>query len=157
VLPVILKEILLASVTAPGLIVLAVAKPINNPVNFDGIGGIWEIVSSPVVSDAVTLTNGTLKIQNGTTLTVDSFVTSGTNQKFLSSTSPGLQATISAASGTNSVSYLTIQDSNATGGAEWDAYTGNFNVNAGNNTGWNFSQFGNKYIYTRRKLKRIIF
>jgi len=135
----------------------ATAKPINNPVNFDGIGGIWEIVSSPVVSDAVTLTNGTLKIQNGTTLTVDSFVTSGTNQKFLSSTSPGLQATISAASGTNSVSYLTIQDSNATGGAEWDAYTGNFNVNAGNNTGWNFSQFGNKYIYTRRKLKRIIF
>jgi hypothetical protein len=130
---------------------------INNPVIFDGIGGGWEIYNGFTINAALTLINGTLKIQNGTTLTVASFVTSGTNQKFLSSTSPGTQATISAASGTNSVSYLTIQDSNATGGAEWDAYTGNFNVNAGNNTGWNFSQFGNKYIYTRRKLKRIIF
>jgi hypothetical protein len=115
----------------------ATAVPINNPVNFDGIGGIWQIVSNPVVSDVVTLINGTLEIQDGAQFTVGSFATSGTNQKFLSSTSPGTQATISAASGTNTVSYLTIQDSNATGGATFYA-TDPTNVNAGNNTGWIF-------------------
>jgi hypothetical protein len=116
----------------------ATAVPINNPVNFDGIGGIWQIVSSPVVNGAVTLTNGTLEIQNTTTLTVGSFATSGTNPKFLKSTSPGSQATLSDASGTNTVSYLTIQDSNATGGAVFDALAIT-NVDAGNNTGWLFS------------------
>jgi hypothetical protein len=55
--------------------------------------------------------------------------------KYLQSTTPGTQATISDASGTNSVTYLTIRDSYAIGGATWDART-NTNVNAGNNTGW---------------------
>ena len=55
----------------------------------------------------------------------------------MQSTAPGNQATISDASGTNSVSYLTIQDSNATGEAIWDA-TNTTNVSAGNNTGWIF-------------------
>jgi len=103
------------------------------------------------------LSSHTLKLKAGTTNTVGSFVTTGDGQNYLQSTISGTQATISDASGTNSVSHLTIQDSNATGGAVWDAYTSNFNVDAGNNTGWDFSQFDNKYIYTRRKLKRIIF
>lgn len=118
-------------------VVSVAGTPINNPVIFDGIGGIWQIVSSSVINGAVTLTNGTLEIQDSGVFTVGSFATSGTNQKFLSSTSPGSQATISDASGTNSVSYLTIQDSNATGGANWYA-NGSTNVNAGNNTGWIF-------------------
>jgi len=110
---------------------------INNPIIFDGIGGEWDINNGPTVNGSVTLTNGTLKIATIFTFTVGSFVTSGTNQKFLKSQVPGTQATISAASGTNSVSYLTIQDSNATGGATFYA-TDPTNVNAGNNTGWIF-------------------
>ena len=111
---------------------------INNPVTFDGVGGAWQIYNNLVVNDVVTLTNGTLQIQDGTTLIVGSFVTSGTNPKYLQSTSPGLQATISAASGTNTVGYLTIKDNNATGGAIWDALAIT-NVDAGGNTGWLFS------------------
>jgi hypothetical protein len=88
---------------------------------------------------------------------VGSFATSGANQKFLQSTLAGSQATLSDASGTNNLSNTTIQDINATGGATWNAYLTNNNVDGGNNTGWDFNplQIG-RYIYTRRKNKRIL-
>jgi hypothetical protein len=86
----------------------------------------------------LTLVNGYVRLAESVTSTVGSFVTTGTNQKYLGSRLAGSQATISAASGTNSVSYLTIQDSNATGGAAWDANAAT-NVDAGNNTGWFFA------------------
>ena len=87
---------------------------------------------------ALTFTGGTLNLAASTTSTVGSFVTTGTSPKFLGSTIPGTQATISDASGTDTVSYLTIQDSNATGGAVWNALAIT-NVDAGNNTGWLFN------------------
>jgi hypothetical protein len=86
----------------------------------------------------LTFTGGTLNLAAGTTSTVGAFATTGTTPKFLGSTSPGTQATISDASGTDTVSYLTIKDSNATGGAVWDARAIT-NVDAGNNTGWLFN------------------
>lgn len=86
----------------------------------------------------LTLINGTLQLKAGVTSTVGGFVTSGTNQKYLQSTLAGTQATLSKASGAVDVSYLTIQDINATGGATWNAYLYNANVDAGNNTNWNF-------------------
>jgi hypothetical protein len=89
-------------------------------------------------TQTLTMTNGTLQLKAGTTTTVGAFATSGTNPKFLTSTTYGSQATISDASGTNTVEYLTIQDSIATGGAVFDALAIT-NVNAGNNTGWFFS------------------
>ena len=126
---------------------------------FTGAGGAWAMQDALTLGSTrnLLITNGTLQLKAGTTNTVGSFTTTGTTLKYLQSTTPGTQATISDASGTDSVTYLSIQDSNATGGATFEAYTGNFNVDAGNNSGWNFSQFGNKYIYTRRKLKRIIY
>jgi len=110
---------------------------VNNPITFDGIGGIWEVIGALNLdsASALTLTNGTLLLTAGTTNTVGSFVTTGTTQKYLRSTIGGTQATLSDASGTNTVTNLTIQDSNATGGAIWDAQSLT-NVNAGNNTGW---------------------
>jgi hypothetical protein len=87
---------------------------------------------------AFTLINGTLQFKNGTTNTVGSFLTTGTTQKFLESTLAGSQATLSQATGTVNVSYLTIKDSNATGGATFYAYLGQNNIDAGNNTGWFF-------------------
>lgn len=82
----------------------------------------------------------TVTFTSGETQTVSSFGLSGTagNLVTLNSTTPGSQAVISKASGTVSVSYLSIQDSNATGGAVFQAFTSNGNVNAGNNTGWYF-------------------
>ena len=87
---------------------------------------------------ALTFSLGTLKLAAGTTSTVGSFVTSGTTLKYLQSTTPGTQATILDASGTNTATYLSIQDSAATGGANWDATVAT-NVNAGNNSGWTFA------------------
>ncbi len=129
----------------------------DNPFTFDGIGGTWACQDALTLGStrALTMTNGTLQLKSGTTSTVGSFVTTGTNQKFLQSTTPGTQATISDASGTNTVSYLTIQDIAATGGATWNAYSTDNNINAGNNTGWDFFAQLSRYIYTRRKNKVI--
>jgi hypothetical protein len=90
-----------------------------------------------------TLTNGTVKFKDSATTTVGSFVTSGTNQKFLQSTLAGSQATLSQASGTVSASYLTIQDINATGGATWNLVNGS--INQGNVSGWYVAHQQNAY------------
>jgi len=63
---------------------------------------------------------------------------SGTTLKSVES---GTQGTISKPSGTVLVSGLTIQDSNATGGATWLAPTSNGNADFGNNTGWIFGAY----------------
>ncbi len=113
--------------------------------------------STVVFDDALTATGtsfaftlGTIKFKSGVTSTVSNFTTSGTTQKFLQSTTPGSQATLSQASGTVDVSYLTIQDSNATGGATWNAYVNQQNIDAGNNDGWDFgiSPIVGSYEYT---------
>ena len=110
--------------------------------------GTWSMASALLLpNSALTITTTTLpdnlntqtlKLKAGTTNTVGSFVTTGDGQKYLQSTIAGTQATISDASGTNAVTYLTIQDSAATGGATWDAYDPT-NINFGNNTGWIFA------------------
>ena len=57
----------------------------------------------------------------------------------INSTVAGTQATLSKASGTVTANLLNIKDSNATGGATWDAYTNGNNINSGNNSGWLFA------------------
>jgi hypothetical protein len=113
---------------------------IDQALTFNGIGGTFAFQDALTQGStrAFTLTNGTVQLKNGVTSTVGAFATSGTNQKFLQSTSAGNQATISQASGTVNASYLTIQDSNATGGATWLAYVDQQNVDNGNNDGWDF-------------------
>lgn len=109
------------------------------PVTFNGTGTTNCLDALTLgATRALTFTNGTLNLKSGATSTVGSFVTTGTTAKYLGSTTPGTQATISDASGTDTVTYLTIRDSNATGGATWNALAIT-NVDAGNNTGWLFS------------------
>jgi hypothetical protein len=114
-------------------------QTIDFPITFNGVGGTFAFQDALTLGSlrTLTFTNGTLQLKASVTSTVGSFVTSGTTQKFLQSTISGTQATISQASGTVDVTYLTIQDSNATGGATFNAYVSNFNVDSGNNTGWN--------------------
>jgi hypothetical protein len=133
-------------------------KTLDCPVAFDGIGGTWTCADALTLGSTrtLTITNGTLKLKSGVTSTVGAFATSGTNPKYLQSSTAGTQATISDPSGTNDVSYLTIKDINATGGATWNAFTSNQNVDAGNNAGWDFYLQLGRYIYTRRKNKRIL-
>ncbi len=133
-------------------------KTLDMPITFTGLGGTWQFADALTQGStrAFTLTNGTVKLKAGATSTIGAFATSGSNQKYLQSTVAGTQATLSRPSGTVSTSYLTIQDINATGGATWRAYTTNQNIDAGNNTGWDFIQQVGRYIYTRRKNKRIL-
>lgn len=133
-------------------------KTLDLAMNFNGADGAFAFQDALTQGStrAFTITNGTVKLKNGVTSTVGAFATSGTNQKFLESTLSGSQATLSQASGTVSVSNLTIKDINATGGATWNAFVTNGNVDAGNNTGWDFFTQLGKYIYTRRKNKRIL-
>lgn len=105
-----------------------------------------------------TVQPATITFPASTTTTVSAFGVSGTsgNQITLNSSSAGTQATLSDASGQNSVSFCTIQDINATGGAIWSSFTSNGNVDDGNNAGWDFDASLFRYIYTRRKNKRIL-
>ena len=56
----------------------------------------------------------------------------------LSSSVPGIQFTLTKATGNVVATHTRIKDSNATGGAYWDATNGT-NSNFGNNTGWEFT------------------
>lgn len=93
----------------------------------------------------------TILFTTGTTQTVNNFTLSGTigNLIIIDSTTAS-QFTLSKASGTVSVSYLDIRNSNATGGASWQALTSNGNIDGGNNTGWIFNAFtpstGNMFL-----------
>ena len=89
---------------------------------------------------------GTLNIGDGRTLQLvagnttsitNAFNVNGTagNLTSIVSSTPGTQATLSMASGTVTARYVSIQDSNATGGAYWLAVDA---VDGGNNTGWFF-------------------
>ena len=110
-------------------------------ITFSGIGGTWSFADALTQGStrAFTVTDGTVKLKAGATSTVGAFATSGSNQKYLQSTTTGSQATLSQASGTVTVSYLSIKDIAATGGATWNAYVDYNNVDQGDNTGWDFS------------------
>jgi hypothetical protein len=81
----------------------------------------------------------TVTFPASTTNTFSNFNLNGTSGNLITinSSTSGTQATISKASGTVSVNYLSIKDSNATGGASW--YAGANSTNVSNNTGWLFS------------------
>jgi hypothetical protein len=57
---------------------------------------------------------------------------------YINSTTSGTSATITKSSGIVYGSSLSIQDSNATGGATW--YASPTSVSVSNNTGWMFNQ-----------------
>ena len=88
-----------------------------------------------------TVTPATFTLPASTTTTVSALSLQGTsgNLVTLNSSTPATRATLSKASGTVDVSYLSIKDSAATGGATFLAVPDNGNIDAGNNTGWKFS------------------
>jgi hypothetical protein len=116
-------------------------QTLDFPLSFNGVGSTFAFQDALTQGStrAFTIFEGTVQLKASVTSTVGSFVANTANTKTLSSTTPGTQATISQASGTVTVSDLTIQDSNAVGGASWTAYADYENVDAGNNDGWNFS------------------
>jgi hypothetical protein len=86
----------------------------------------------------------TVNFTVGQTFEFVDFDISGTsgNLVTLQTTVAGTRATLTSPNTVNSVSFCSIKDLNATntvGYGEWQAYTTNGNVDAGNNTGWLFS------------------
>jgi hypothetical protein len=126
--------------TSPVTITTA-GKTFDFPITFNGVGGTFAFQDALTQGSTrnFTITNGTVQLKNGVTSTVGNFVANNSNLKFLQSTTPGSQATLSQAAGTVNVVDLTIRDINAVGGASWNAYTDFENTDAGNNDGWNFS------------------
>ena len=117
-----------------------VAIDLNISFPLTASSGVWSFADALTQGSTKTFTisAGTVKLKTGVTSTIGSFVANSSSVKYLQSTTPGSQATISQASGTITVSDLTIRDINATGGASWNAYADFENVDAGNNDGWNF-------------------
>lgn len=126
--------------------------------NQGGSGALTIQQSNTFANITNTVQPATITLTAGTTQTVGAFGVSGTSGNLitLNSSSAGSQATLSDSSGTNSVSFVSINDIAATGGAAWEAFVTNGNIDAGNNTGWDFLvQFG-RYMYNVRKSKRIL-
>lgn len=108
-------------------------------------GGTGTLTFTGTLCTIGNLTNtvqpATVLFQSGNVFNFLNFNLSGTsgNQITIGSATAGTQHTLSKSGGTVNVSYCTIANSNATGGATWNAFTSNGNVDGGNNTGWIFS------------------
>ena len=105
-----------------------------------GAGALTVVGSNRFADISNAVQPATVRLSAGTTQTVSAFSLSGTSGNLitLDTNAAGTRATLSDASGIVSVSFVSIKDINATGGATWDALTANGNVDAGNNLGWNF-------------------
>lgn len=133
-------------------------KTLDFPVTFNAPG------STQVLSDALTvgatrtltLTAGTIQFKSGSTSSAGTFAIAGSPTVTLNATTGGSAATISQTTGTVDASNATIKDITATGGATWNAFLINGNVDAGNNTGWDFLVQLGRYMYNVRKSKRIL-
>lgn len=109
--------------------------------NQGGAGALTIAQSNTFANITNTVQPATVTLTAGTTQTVTQFSLSGTSGNLitLNTTSAGSQATLTDSGGANSVSYVSIKDIAATGYGEWQAYTSNGNVDAGNNVGWVFT------------------
>lgn len=88
----------------------------------------------------------TITFTAGSTQTITNWLVNGYSPSLaatIRSTSAGSQATISKSSGTAIATYLSVKDSNATGGATWVATN---SINDGNNTGWTFPASGGAFM-----------
>lgn len=136
------------AITLSGTVALAIAgrgtqtitsagRTFTNPLLVQSAGSVV-CADELTVTNTLTLEAGVLRLKEGVTSAVTTFVANSAISKTLNSAVSGSQATLSQSSGSVSAASLTIQDIVATGGATWNAYVDQNNVNAGNNTGWNF-------------------
>ena len=102
-----------------------------------GAGALTVSGSNAFADIRATTRPSTISFAAGTTQTVSAFTLSGISGSLvtINSVTQGSQFTLSKSSGTVIVSYLSIQDSDVTGGAEWYNNNGT-NTVLTNNTGW---------------------
>lgn len=106
--------------------------------NQGGAGTLTITGSSTFANITNTVQPATVLFTAGTTSTFTLFSLTGTAGNLITIGSPtSAQHTLSKASGTVTVDYLSISYSNATGGATWDP--GANSIDGGNNSGWVFA------------------
>ena len=118
----------------------------NCTVNQGGAGALSIEGSNTFSNITNTVQPASILFTAGTTSTFSNFSLSGTAGNLITIGSiTAASHTLSKASGTVSVSFCSISRSNATGGADWEAFTAApyLNTNGGNNTGWDFGSTGN--------------
>ena len=118
------------------------SKTLDFPVTFNAAGSTQILSDALTVgaTRALTLRAGTIQFKSGATSSAGTFVISGSSSVTLNATTSGSAATISQTAGTVGAINATIKDIAATGGATWNAFVENNNINGGNNTGWDFGQ-----------------
>lgn len=126
--------------------------------NQGGSGALTIARSNTFTCITNTVQPATINFTSGTTQTVSSVGLAGTSGNLLTlkASTPGSAATLSDANGINLVSFCSIKDLKAQGGAIWRAPVTNGNADAGGNTGWVF--YGSSHgvgIYPTRKNKVI--
>ncbi len=110
-----------------------------------GGAGTLTLTGANTFADLTDTTNGTtIILPASVTTTVAAFSLGGSSSSVtvLQSSSAATAATISKASGQVDVSWLSIKDSAATGGATWRAPVNRGNVNVSGNSGWVFNPVG---------------
>src|SRR5688572_24650913 len=107
----------------------------NNTFNDLTFSGDGSISGNNTINNLTFSPGFTYSLGAGNTQTINSLNATGNCNQFITikSNSPGIQAIISKASGTITLSYINLQDIKATGGATFIA---NNSIGTGNNTGW---------------------
>ena len=101
--------------------------------------GVFNITGDNTFADLEIDAGREVRFAAGSTQTLTTLTALGTEGSEIILTSDITSThTLSAESGIISVDYCTISYSIATGGATWNAFTHDGNVDDGNNTGWNF-------------------
>lgn len=126
--------------------------------NLNILSGTTSLTSDLLVTNLAftpTLGDGTasLTVSSGGTITVGGdLIMAGLsetdNVSFTSPSAPGF--TLTKTTGRVDATYSTITNSHAGGGARFNAYTSNGNVNGGGNTGWKFTPGSGFFIVMRR-------
>ena len=112
----------------------------NCTVNQGGAGSLT-ITGNNTFNDITNTTQpASVFFAAGQTNTFNNFSLSGTSGNLIViDSSTAASHTLSKPSGIVSVAFCAISNSTATGGASWQAYTVNGNLDNGNNSGWLFS------------------
>lgn len=97
-----------------------------------------------------TVRPATINFTAGNTFQFNNFTISGTsgNLVTLQSSIAGTKATLIDTSGTNSLSFCSLKDLTATGGATWDAFYANGNLRGTNVDGFNWVYVDSNLVYT---------
>lgn len=106
---------------------------IRNNILDNGTGIVFDADFTSVTAGASSFSESST---NAATVSLIGAITQAWGRTAIISSTAGTQATLSKSSGVVSCDYLSIQDSNAAGGAAW--YAGSHSVNVSDNTGWNF-------------------